>query len=114
MELLVMIAVFALVAAVCVQAFVYADRLSRTQTAKAQGALIMQNAAELLKSTGGDYEAVAKALENFPMEEHCKVEITPLSDSDPYLASAEVRFFYQNEMLLEITVAWQEVSHGSK
>ncbi len=125
MELLVMILVFALAATVCLRAFSHAENLSRRQEAKVHGALAAQNTAELLKSTYGNYEAVVTSLGGYRDDKGCYIiddakrqeqtgcylQITPLTDTDPYLASAKIRVFYDNEMLFEITVAWQEVPH---
>lgn len=127
-ELLVMIPVFALAATICLQAFAHAENLSRKQEAKVHGTLAAQNTAELLKNTHGDYEAVVESLgghqddsgryligdKDWQQQTACHVLITPLADTDPYLASATVQVFYDNETILEITVAWQEVHHESK
>lgn len=125
MELLVMILVFALAATACLQAFAHANGLSHRQEAKVHGILAAQNAAELLKSTHGDYETVIKTLGGHPDEKGNYIindkeweeqaawhlQIIPLADTDPYLASATIRGFYHNDILFEITVAWQEVQH---
>lgn len=125
MELLVMILVFALAASASLQAFAHANRLSHRQEAKVHGILAAQNAAELLKSTHGDYKAVIKTLGGHPDEKGNYIisdmewneqtawclQITPLADTDPYLASATICGFYNSEILFEITVAWQEVQH---
>ena len=126
-ELLVMIPVFALAATICLQIFAHAERLSRKQEAKVHGTLAAQNTAELLKSTQGDYEAVVESLGGYQdgsgryligdKDRHqtaCYLLITPLADTDPYLASATIQVFYDDETLLEITVAWQEVQYENK
>lgn len=57
MEQLVTLLVFALAAAICLQAFVTADRRSRTMEAKDRAAVLCQNTAETLRNSGGDLEA---------------------------------------------------------
>jgi hypothetical protein len=59
MEQLVMLTVFALAAAVCVQAFVLADRLSQTGAARDQAVIAAERAAEIWKSCGGDTASAA-------------------------------------------------------
>ena len=58
MEQLVMVLVFALAAAICLQVFALSDRLSRKHEAVSQAALQSQNTAELLKSSGSAWEQV--------------------------------------------------------
>lgn len=53
MEQLLMILVFALAAAMCLQIFVHADRRSRRNEAVSQAAVQAQNTAEMIKSRGG-------------------------------------------------------------
>lgn len=53
MEQVVMVLVFALAAALCVQVFVLSDRVSRENAARDRAMLEAQNAVELLKSTDG-------------------------------------------------------------
>ena len=62
MELLIMVLVFALAAAVCLRMFALSDRLSREQEAKAHAALLAQNTAEWLKDRG---EGFSEAPEGF-------------------------------------------------
>lgn len=55
MEQLVMVLVFALAAALCIQVFVFSDRTSRYNEARDRAVLEAQNAAEALKSGNDDY-----------------------------------------------------------
>ena len=54
MEQIVMLLVFSLAAAVCVRAFVLADRVSRDNAARDQAALKAETAAEVYKACRGD------------------------------------------------------------
>lgn len=61
MEQLVMVLVFALAAALCVQVFVLSDQTSRRNEARDRALLEAQNAAEALKSGDEDYFAALAA-----------------------------------------------------
>lgn len=61
MEQLVMVLVFALAAALCVQVFVLSDRTSRLGEARDRALLEAQNAAEALKSGDGTYFSARSA-----------------------------------------------------
>lgn len=63
MEQMVMLLVFALAAALCLQAFVKSDGLSKRGESRDRAAVLCQNAAEVLRSTGGDFGAAAEKLE---------------------------------------------------
>ena len=54
MEQLIMVLVFALAAALCLQMFALSDRISREKEAQDRLVILVQNAAELVKHTGGD------------------------------------------------------------
>ena len=56
MEQMIMLLVFALAAALCVQAFVKSDAISTGSEARDQAALAAQSAAETIKYIGGDTE----------------------------------------------------------
>lgn len=55
-EQIVMVLVFALAAALCIQAFVKADHISLRSEEMSRAALVAQDAAELIKYSGGDME----------------------------------------------------------
>ena len=61
MEQLVMVLVFALAAALCVQVFVLSGQTSRWNESRDQALVEAQNAAEILKGLSGDYEAACAA-----------------------------------------------------
>jgi hypothetical protein len=58
-EQAIMLVVFALAAALCLQAFVWADTQSRQTTLRDQALVQVQSAAEVLKHCGGDFSAAA-------------------------------------------------------
>lgn len=57
MELMVMTVVFALCAALCLQAFVESDRLSRRAQARDQAVVLCQSVAEMIRHNGGDLKS---------------------------------------------------------
>ena len=57
MEQTIMILVFALAAAVCMRVFVYSDKLSRQNEQRDNAIIMAQNAAEMLKYSGGKAES---------------------------------------------------------
>ena len=60
MEQLMMVLVFALAAALCLQVFIFSDRASRRKEAVNRAVLEAQNAAEELKSVRGDFTRAAE------------------------------------------------------
>lgn len=62
MEQMVMLLVFALAAALCLQAFAKSDGLSRESEARDRAAAACQNAAEAVRWAGGDLERAAERL----------------------------------------------------
>lgn len=59
MEQIVMLAVFALAAALCLQAFVKSDQISKDSEARDRAMTICQSAAEAIRHTKGDFPAAA-------------------------------------------------------
>ena len=103
MEQLVMILVFALAAAICLQAFVAAGQISRNSVDRDRAMVIAQNAAEAIKAEGslpeetdhGDYTLQAERLPT-RIEDLAEAELTVLRNED-------------GATLFSLIVAWQEV-----
>lgn len=130
MEQLVTLLVFALAAAVCLQAFVTADGLSRRMADREQAAIHCQNVAEILRNKAGDFSAAAGILNaQYADENSLMIDYTEdwtLADntaryilgasrretSVPGLRKAEVwcRDEAAGDELFRIEVAWQEVT----
>lgn len=126
MEQLVMAAVFALAAALCLQAFVLADGLSRKNEQRSRAALLAQNGAEMVKARGGVPEAAGDRLENGAWvryydengepaengaERAYRMEIREAAAPVEGLGQAEICVFAvggDGEPLFRLTVAWQE------
>lgn len=104
MEQLVMILVFALAAALCLQAFAQAKTISRETERLDRAVTLAQNAAELLKATGGDAE-LAEALG----QDGYSLHITEKNPTVPGLAQAEIQVFFGETPLFSLETGWQEV-----
>ena len=128
MEQLVMLLVFALAAALCLQVFVLSAQMSRHCEARDHAVTEVQNAAEMLKASGGDFRQCAAQLggtaedrcwqirydedwnESETEADYC-LTITKLPANNAALGSAEVRAQTgSGEVLFTVTVSWQEVT----
>jgi len=129
MEQLIMVLVFALTAALCLQGFSLADRMSRRHEAREKAVVMAQNAAETLKACSGDFEAACTILggsheENawsIPYDASGKlladsenavfmVHAIPTASDHDLLGTARIQVLYAEKNIFEITIAWQEVS----
>ena len=137
MEQTVMLLVFALAAALCLQAFVKSDQLSRRMEARDRAVFLCQTAAETVRHCKGDMAQAAALLEapypyngaGSPLEIHYNEDWT-LSGTREYAyclkalpvdsgvmglgkAAVSVVDTRSGEPLFEIEAAWQEVTaHG--
>lgn len=134
MEQLVMVLVFALAAALCVQAFAVSDRISETAAARDRAVQIAQSAAEIMKSCGGDMaQAQSAAMDRLGGQrsqgvwyvlydrdwnevsddgsKEAAYRLEGLPDSDGGQPKGEIRVSEENgETLISLPVAWQEVN----
>lgn len=134
MEQLVMLLVFALAAAACLRIFVFADRASRQVQDRDRAAELVQNTAQVLRHTGGDFSRAAELLgarhwdENSLMIDYdgewalasdtTRYTLGASRDSSdtPYLGKGEVwcRDEAEERELFRLEIAWQEVvEHGA-
>ena len=94
MEQLMMILVFALAAALCLQAFIKADQISRETEQRTQAAALAQTAAETLKACGGDFGKAAHILGGEITTGEWQICFdqngVPLTESDSYAFLLEV------------------------
>ena len=131
LELLCMIVVFAVSAALCLQGFALASKLSARQIAKDRSVITVQNAAEILKANNGNinmlnalYRGVASNGvftayfdSDFNNTQNCDsaeytLTISPLNSESQYLGIAHVYVSDDDGILFEINVAWQEVQNN--
>lgn len=120
-ELLVMVLVFALAAALCLQAFTWAQLKSRENRDRDRAYVQLQTAAELLKHHRGDYDAAAAQLggvwDGDSLQASCDEEGTftlqalPVQPDTKGLAGALLQVLRDDgTVIAELTVYWQEVS----
>ena len=128
MEQLVMVLVFALAAALCVQVFVLAGQTSRRNESRDRAVVEAQNAAEVLKGLHGDYEAACAAWGGAwngtmwgisydarwePEEDGAQAAyhllVMPADSGTEFLGAASVSVYgADGELLVTLPVAWQE------
>ena len=84
MEQIVMILVFALAAALCLQAFVLSDSMSREGQRRDKAVLLCQNLAEECKASG-----------------HAGENVIPVPDASGEISSAPVYYYDENSQLTE-------------
>lgn len=128
MEQIIMLLVFALSAAVCLQIFALSGEISDDMENRGNAVTAVQNIAESMKINGGDLEKHADfyggSLEDgswrifydsewIPCEEEKSeyyAAVSPVESENPLLGKARV-FASSNEgeLIFELTVSWQEV-----
>lgn len=134
MEQLVMLLVFALAAAVCLRIFIFADRASRQVQDRDRAAELVQNTAQVLQHTGGDFSRTAELLDAQYWDEtslmidydsdwaladktmRYTLGASRASSGTPYLGKAQVwcRDEEEDRELFRLEIAWQEVvEHGA-
>lgn len=118
-EQVIMLLVLAVAAALCLQAFAWADSQSAHYVRQDEAMRQAQTAAEVLKSTRGDLDAAAEILDGYleegalvvPPEENGLCLTANLRDSgSAHLGMALIQVWYDEEVLTELTVCWQEVA----
>lgn len=101
MELLLMVLVFALAAAVCLQLFAAAGRLSGEISRQDQAVLLAQNAAEALKA--------GVQPQSPDPDSGLTLTIQEEASALPGLRKAQIRVLFEEELLFALTTGWQEV-----
>lgn len=103
MEQLVMILVFALSAAICLQIFAKARAISTASAQQDHAVLLAQNAAEYLKASCGDTEG-AQALAQPPYSLDISEQAAPL----PGLREVQICVYADEVLLFTLATGWQE------
>ena len=111
MEQLVMVLVFAMAAAICLQVFGLSDRLSKENEARAEAALLAQNTAEELKSSYGEVLLGWEEADGiyYMEEDGYRVRVQAEETEISGLQKVKLQVWQEEEVLFEIPVAWQEV-----
>jgi len=127
MELTIMLLVFALAAALCVQAFVWADSRSRQSAQEDMALLHAQSAAEVLKHCDGDFALAAQTHggnwdgiwvisynEQWEMTDGAAtyyLQAEPVAPEHDLLGQAKLVVCDENgTVLADLSVCWQEVA----
>ena len=123
MELVIMLAVFALAAALCLHSFMWADTQSRLSQDRSAAYILAQNAAELIKYHKGDLSAVDVDAHEGQLVAQYDQDLRPVScdgiftlrvtkiDTPPLLGSAQVSVTGKDGSVLAVLdVCWQEVA----
>ena len=133
MEQILMIAVFALAAALCLQGFALANRISENRQTKDTAVIMAQNAAEVLKSVSGDFEKACEVYGGSKQGSNWYISYdakwTPLNTQEgevysvqafyretdsPLLGSATICVREGSHILYTLTIGWQEVPDETK
>ena len=114
MELTIMLAVFALAAALCLQAFSTAERISRESETLDRAVLLAQNAAEELKSGGEAAMSLAFSHHYDDPNGVYVLTFTPIEQTEPLLIGGHITVTDgSGRELVSLPVAAQrEVPHG--
>ena len=105
MDLLVMVLVFALAAALCMQVFAAARAISVETIRQDEAVLLAQNGAELLKSGMAEPEVEARL-----SGEDYAVQIQKLPHETEGLTKAQISILWEETELFALLVAYPEVS----
>lgn len=124
MEQIVMLLVFALAAAICLQAFVKSDQLSQASAARDQAVIMAQNTAEQLKSLGADGHVVSGVHISYDANwqttnaaDACYTLVAnPSGGALPGLGQANIQVIEvaSGRLLYELRVAWQQNLAGGE
>ena len=116
LEQMIMILIFALAAAFCLQGFAAASRISKRQAVLTEAVVDVQNTAEILKSSHGDYELAADLLQGVWVDDQLQIQTDAYTviaqeaeEESDFLASSNIQVCYEDEILYSIIVSWQEV-----
>jgi len=118
-EQLIMLLVFALAAAICLQVFVKADGISQKTVLQDNAVILAQNSAEAVKAAKGDLETAAQHLDAQVNDgililtaDGLQLQIVPEASDLAGLGKARVTVSAADsgEPLFSLTTGWQEVA----
>lgn len=116
-EQVIMLLVLSVAAALCLQAFLWADRQADMNSRRDLALQQMQSTAEVLKAERGDLDTAAQTLggsvEDGLWNRTCGdllIRVIPLDSGNALLGKASITAEYDGEPLGELTVCYQEVS----
>ena len=104
MELLMMVLVFSLCAALSMQAFATSHRISSRQNLREEAAILAQNEAEAIKAQGGISEGYTREEKGF------SIAVSPISTELSTLGKASIDVSCEDTSFT-LEVSWQEVAY---
>lgn len=124
-EQIIMLLVFALAAALCLRAFVWADQQSEINAQRDRAMLLAQSAAETVKYCRGDLEEAARTggawdgsgwsvgydghWQETQSDVVYRLRAEPVESGLDYLGTAVVEVLRDEQVLVSLNVCWQEV-----
>lgn len=127
MEILLMICIFSVSAAICLYSFVTANNISKQRSELDASVLLAQDTCEVLKHARGDVEAVADLTDGevtdygiviyrdengdtVSQDSAIFVVTVTMLDSGNGVGNAKVSVSVSTRTVYELNVAWQEIS----
>ena len=123
-ELIIMIGIFAAAAAVCLSVFMRADKISQNASDLDRAVEAAENAAEIIKYTGGDLESAAELLSgktrsgsviicfdadwNPTDAENAVFRVDAINYEGDLLGKTDVLVYSGKDLIYELTVGWQK------
>jgi len=115
LEQLVMLLVFALAAALCLQAFVLADEISADSARQDRAVLEVQKAAEIVKHCRGDWALAADLLQADRSGSTLQLDaedgvltVTPAEAPTALLHAADIAMYsHDGSLIFDVQVVWQ-------
>ena len=132
LELILMIGVFTLAAAICLNTFATANKLSKQSEAKFAAVNAAESVAEAIKSSNGDFSAISEKLGGIADSDSLTVyydslwvptnsknaefilQVTKKNSGTLFLGTALITVYHGDDLIYELTVGWQEVSENGK
>ena len=114
-EQIIMIAVFAIISAVCIGCFSLARAISAETEYKDHAIILAQNTAERIKHDQGVNQEIIVGYTDTLTQTNTDnavylVTILPFENNDPMLGSAKISVSRYNQTIYTLTVCWQEVT----
>lgn len=117
-EIAVMLLIFALAAALCMDCFAGTERKARESICRDRAIMEVQNAAEVLRHCGGNFEAAADRHggtwdgKRWTLDfGEYQILVQPENTQIPYLGGARLEAVYGKQVLFAMDLRWQEVAY---
>ena len=126
LELLCMIVIFAISSAFCLRGFIIANTISAKQYALDSSVIIVQNTAETLKASKGDFSAINSIYagnisdnlftvyfdKNFSVTTDKSTAkhtlLVRINNNNDWICSATITMYNSNNIIFSIDTGWQE------